>query len=185
MISRLRPTGFKILSLTTVSSPHQGSPFADHVIRFVGEKRLPSLYRILEGMGLETGAFQQLTTVFMQNVFNPNTPDVEGVKYFSYGASAYPSLFSPFRASHRIIRRIEGDNDGLVSIKSASHGVYKGTLIGPSHLDIINWTNRLKWIIKGILGQHNKFNAIAFYLALSGLNIPYIALRTGNQRLTH
>ncbi|KAF3201527.1 hypothetical protein TWF106_002810 [Orbilia oligospora] len=101
-------------------------------------------------------AFQQLTTVFMRNDFNPNTPDVDGVKYFSYGASVCPSLLSPFRASHRIIRRVDGENDGLVSIKSASHGVYKGTLVGPSHLDIINWTNRLKWIIKGVLGQHNK-----------------------------
>lgn len=169
MISRLRPTGFKVLSLTTVSSPHQGSPFADYVIRFVGEKRLPKLYRILERMGLETGAFEQLTTEFMRNNFNPKTPDVEGVKYFSYGASAYPGLLSPFRTSHRIIQHVEGDNDGLVSIKSASHGIYKGTLIGPSHLDIINWTNRLKWIIKGILGQQNKFNAIAFYLALSDM----------------
>ncbi|KAF3131883.1 hypothetical protein TWF569_011051 [Orbilia oligospora] len=169
MISRLRPTGFKVLSLTTVSSPHQGSPFADYAIRFIGEQRLPRLYRILEMVGLETGAFQQLTTVFMRNDFNPNTPDVDGVKYFSYGASACPGLLSPFRASHRIIRRVDGENDGLVSIKSASHGVYKGTLVGPSHLDIINWTNRLKWVIKGVLGQHNKFNAIAFYLALSDM----------------
>ncbi|KAK6522511.1 hypothetical protein TWF281_001957 [Arthrobotrys megalospora] len=120
-------------------------------------------------MGLETGAFQQLTTEFMRSNFNPNTPDIEGVRYFSYGASALPGLLSPFRASHRIIRRVDGDNDGLVSINSASHGVYKGTLIGPSHLDIINWTNRLKWIIKGALGQQNKFNAIAFYLALSDM----------------
>ncbi|KAF3232921.1 hypothetical protein TWF192_002788 [Orbilia oligospora] len=163
MISRLRPTGFKVLSLTTVSSPHQGSPFADYAIRFIGEQRLPRLYRILERAGLETGAFQQLTTVFMRNDFNPNTPDVDGVKYFSYGASVCPSLLSPFRASHRIIRRVDGENDGLVSIKSASHGVYKGTLVGPSHLDIINWTNRLKWIIKGVLGQHNKFENVHIY----------------------
>ncbi|KAF3164593.1 hypothetical protein TWF788_001099 [Orbilia oligospora] len=108
-------------------------------------------------------AFQQLTTVFMRNDFNPNTPDVDGVKYFSYGASVCPSLLSPFRASHRIIRRVDGENDGLVSIKSASHGVYKGTLVGPSHLDIINWTNRLKWIIKGVLGQHNKFENVHIY----------------------
>ncbi|KAK6345037.1 hypothetical protein TWF718_006976 [Orbilia javanica] len=169
MISRLRPTGFKVLSLTTISSPHQGSPFADYAIRFVGEKRLPRLYRILERIGLETGAFQQLTTEFMRNNFNPRTPDVKGIKYFSYGASTHPGLLSPFRAPYNIIRRVDGDNDGLVSIKSASHGIYKGTLIGPSHLDIINWTNRLKWIIKGVLGHHNKFNAIAFYLALSDM----------------
>ncbi|EWC45794.1 hypothetical protein DRE_05131 [Drechslerella stenobrocha 248] len=143
MVSQLRPTSFKVLSLTTISSPHH-------------EKRLPKVYRILERMGLETAAFEQLTTEYMQNQFNPATPDVDGVRYFSYGALASPSLFSPFRASHRIIKRAEGDNDGLVSVRSASHGVYKGTLLGPSHLDIINWTNRLKWIFRRLIGQENK-----------------------------
>ncbi|KAK6539567.1 hypothetical protein TWF694_009777 [Orbilia ellipsospora] len=114
-------------------------------------------------------AFEQLTTEYMRENFNPQTPDIEDVKYFSYGALTYPGIFSPFHASHRIISRVEGDNDGLVSVKSASHGVYKGTLLGPSHLDIINWTNRLKWIMKGLFGQHNKFNAVAFYLALSDM----------------
>ncbi|KAF3924305.1 hypothetical protein ABW21_db0207175 [Orbilia brochopaga] len=156
MISRLRPTSFKVLSLTTVSSPHGGSPFADYVIEFIGKKRLPKIYHILERMGLETGAFEQLTTKYMRKDFNPQTPDVPGVRYFSYGALTQPGLFSPFRASHKIISRIDGDNDGLVSVRSASHGVYKGTLLGPSHLDIINWTNRLKWIVRRLFGQHNK-----------------------------
>lgn len=32
MISKLKPEKFKVSSLTTISTPHQGSPFADYVI---------------------------------------------------------------------------------------------------------------------------------------------------------
>ncbi|KAF3205284.1 hypothetical protein TWF191_001902 [Orbilia oligospora] len=56
--------GFKVLSLTTVSSPHQGSPFADYAIRFIGEQRLPRLYRILERAGLETGQIITIAAPF-------------------------------------------------------------------------------------------------------------------------
>jgi triacylglycerol lipase len=37
-------------------------------------------------------------------------------------------------------------------------------LLGVSHLDLINWTNRLKWWIWSLTGKKKNFNAIAFYL---------------------
>jgi triacylglycerol lipase len=45
---------------------------------------------------------------------------------------------------------------------------YKGTLVGVSHLDLINWTNRVKWLAGEVLGNPRKFNAIAFYLDIAG-----------------
>lgn len=93
-------------------------------------------------------------------------------RYFSYGASLDPSYWSVFRASYNIIKKIEGThNDGLVrfvnhpnglacdnrrSIRSSRWGEYKGTLAGVSHLDLINWTNRLKWYIWELAGQQRK-----------------------------
>jgi hypothetical protein len=58
-------------------------------------------------------------------------------------------------------------------------------LIGVSHLDLINWTNRLKWFFWELTGSKRKyeasfpttaeselteysFNAIAFYLDICG-----------------
>jgi len=32
LISKLKPTTFKVISLTTISTPHRGSPFADYFI---------------------------------------------------------------------------------------------------------------------------------------------------------
>ncbi|KAF8474295.1 Alpha/Beta hydrolase protein [Kalaharituber pfeilii] len=163
MISILRPESFKVISLTTIATPHKGSSFADYVFEFIGKERLPRLYHLMESVGFQTGAFAQLTTTYMQSTFNPACPDVESVKYYSYGAVAKPGLFSMFYRPHKIISRREGPNDGLVSVQSAKHGEYKGTLIGPTHLDIINWTNRLKWMITG-----RRFNAIAFYCDIAG-----------------
>lgn len=76
-----------------------------------------------------------------------------------------------FRLSHRILAEAEGPNDGLVSVASSVWGGeagYKGTLVGVSHLDLINWTNRLKWLAAEVTGTPRKFNAIAFYLDIAG-----------------
>ncbi|OJJ96151.1 hypothetical protein ASPACDRAFT_81405 [Aspergillus aculeatus ATCC 16872] len=167
MITHLKPTDFKVKSLTTIATPHRGSAVADYVLKQIGDDRLAQLYYALERLGIDTGAFAQLTRDYMQNTFNPTTPDVEDVRYFSYGASMQPSFWSVFRLSHRLLQQVEGYNDGLVSVASSKwggEGGYKGTLEGVSHLDLINWTNRLKWLAGEITGNRLRFNAIAFYL---------------------
>jgi len=172
MISRLKPPNVNVLSLTTVGSPHRGSSFADYVFDRIGPSRLPKMYRILRSIGIETGAFSQLTRRYMHEDFNPRTPDLEGVRYFSYGATVEPAIWSAFRQSHRIIEREEGPNDGLVSVYSSMWGGetgYKGTLVGVSHLDLINWTNRLRWLIWELTGNKRNFNAVAFYLGIADM----------------
>jgi triacylglycerol lipase len=118
--------------------------------------RLPTVYKALEFLQFGTGAFNQLTSSYMADHFNPSTPDVDGVRYFSYGATVHPSLWSTFRQSHRIIEVREGENDGLVSVESSKWGTYKGTLVGVSHLDLINWTNRLRWLVWELTGNKRK-----------------------------
>jgi triacylglycerol lipase len=141
------------------------------------------MYRILQSIGIETGAFSQLTRRYMQEDFNPRTPDLEGVRfvnsfkgliadicwlvsrYFSYGATVEPAIWSAFRQSHRIIEREEGPNDGLVSVYSSMWGGetgYKGTLVGVSHLDLINWTNRLRWLIWELTGNKRKWDVYQY-----------------------
>ncbi|KAI1207315.1 alpha/beta-hydrolase [Annulohypoxylon truncatum] len=165
MISHLQPKNVDVRSLVTVASPHRGSAFADYLLKEIGPDHIQSVYKFVEGIGVDTGAFEQLTLKYMTKEFNPETPDDPNVRYFSYGARMDPpSLFSPFRHSHKIITDMEGPNDGLVSVTSSRWGSYKGTLVGVSHLDLINWTNRLKWTLQRWMGQGPSFNAIAFYL---------------------
>ncbi|KAI1428585.1 Alpha/Beta hydrolase protein [Xylaria sp. FL1777] len=170
MISHLHPANVAVRSLVTVASPHHGSSFADFLIHEIGKDHLPRIYKLLDRVGMETDAFEQLTTTYMINDFNPRTPDDPQVSYFSYGAMMNrPPLLSPFRQSHGVISRFEGPNDGLVSVASSQWGSYKGTLVDVSHLDLINWTNRWRWMLRSLVGITPGFNAIAFYLGIADM----------------
>jgi triacylglycerol lipase len=159
MLSILKPTEFSVQSLTTIATPHRstpdiypptnfrGSAFADYVLSYfinphpasaTPSPTPPSIFRFLQSLGIQTAAFEELTTTNMAK-FNALCPDREDIRYFSFGASFKPTWGSVFRSSHNIIEVQEGENDGLVSVKSAVWGEYKGTIPDVNHLDIINW----------------------------------------------
>jgi triacylglycerol lipase len=73
-------------------------------------RQIKRIYKVMEYFGFET----QLTQKYMTESFNQRTPDIEDVKYYSYGASLEPNRWSVFAASHAIVKRTEGLNDGLV-----------------------------------------------------------------------
>ncbi|KAH8747441.1 Alpha/Beta hydrolase protein [Diaporthe sp. PMI_573] len=159
-----------VRSLVTIATPHHGSAYADYLLDQIGPDRLPGIYNAWKRTtGLSTGAFSQLTRKYMEQEFNPRTPDDPDVQYFSYGAalSQKPPLLSPFRASFNVLSKEEGPNDGLVSVDSSKWGTYKGTLENVSHLDLINWTNRVRWAMRRLMGEENPFNATAFYVQIA------------------
>lgn len=88
---------------------------------------------------LDTPAYANLTTTFLQDTFNPNTPDSPSVEYFSFGAvvpkpplgQEDPGLpiWHPLCLPHKVVTEREGrENDGLVSLKSARWGKFVGVL---------------------------------------------------------
>jgi triacylglycerol lipase len=174
MATHLPPRNINIKSVTTIATPHRGSHLADFLVTpssAAGMLHLPKLYGLIGRVGLGTQAFGQLTRAHMIGDFNLSVPDMPDVRYFSYGASVTeePKLLSPFRQPWRIIQDVEGPNDGLVSVESSRWGTYKGTLVGVSHLDLINWTNRVRWTVREMMGMRKPFNAIAFYLDIADM----------------
>ncbi|KAK3834651.1 MAG: Alpha/Beta hydrolase protein, partial [Linnemannia elongata] len=146
LISHLQSPHFKVRSLTTLGTPHRGSPFADYVMSdIVGRTRLEAFWTLLGLVGIERGAAENLTTYYLNNEFNPNTPNQPGVSYFSYAASFEPGFFSRFRFPWQVIMNREGPNDGLVSVKSAQWGEYIRTIPNADHMDLMNWVNALAW----------------------------------------
>jgi triacylglycerol lipase len=136
LISRLDGAQ-RVVSLTTVATPHRGSAFADWVAERIGNRLLGD--ELLELVSVNSAALHNLTRRFVQEEFNPETPDHPDVAYFSYGAAKERGrMFLPLRFSHRILAREEGANDGLVSVRSSHWGTYLGTLEA-DHLDTINW----------------------------------------------
>lgn len=137
MISQLKPPNVDVKSLTTIATPHRGSAFADYVMEQIGgmhpapegsrvilmpvpAENLTKVYGLLRTFRVDTGAFAQLTRKYMQEEFNPKTPDREGVKYYSYGATLEPERWSSFKQLHDLVEVLEkAPNDGLVRYLSA------------------------------------------------------------------
>lgn len=160
---------YKVVSLTTVSTPHHGSECADFVQELIRQESFlggfcpPSIY--------------QLTTGYLKQ-FNKEVLDDPDVAYFSYGARMRPRWFSVFRPSWHIIKgrlqkagkgkAVYSDNDGMVSVSSSKWGHYLGTLDEVDHLDLINWTNRLRSMVDRLVFKTDpKFNPIALYLDIA------------------
>ena len=143
-----------VASLTTMNTPHRGCRFVDYACR------LPEgFYRFVAGcfdrtfarFGDKAPDFYTATHQFATEAsvrFNENTPDMPGVYYQSY-TSKMRNPFSHLLLSipYCLIRPLEGENDGLVSVESAKWGEFRGVfsnqrLRGISHGDIIDLTRQ-------------------------------------------
>lgn len=141
----------RIASITTIGTPHRGSKtftiflraprmlfsiaaFAvNNWIRLVGDKK-PDFRRVCE----------EFSTAHMER-FNAENPDAPGVFYQSVaGVMRHPFSDINLSTANFVLNRIEGPNDGLVSVESAAWGerciqICGNTRRGISHLDEIDF----------------------------------------------
>jgi triacylglycerol esterase/lipase EstA (alpha/beta hydrolase family) len=114
---------------------------------------------------LDTPAYANLTTDYCQNYFNPNTPDDPKVAYYSYGASTTIPVWSFLGLPNQWVRDREGDNDGLVSVKSAKWGQYIKTL-NTDHWSLNG--QRYRWRSSAAVDPKlDKFDTVEFYMELA------------------
>ena len=131
MISRLGMAE-RVLSLTTISTPHRGTPFADWGIRHAGWLMRPTLRYLT----LSNEAFHDLTLERCRR-FNAEVPDAPGVRYFSVGSEL--TGFRPeWVFSHSVVHSTEGPNDGVVSVASARYGEACDLWTG-DHMSLAVW----------------------------------------------
>lgn len=146
--------GDRIASLTTISTPHHGSRTMDALDRLPGWLfRLIGFfvngwYRLLGDASPDfCGVCRQFTTAWAEE-FNRQNPDAPGVLYQSFAgamAGVHSDVFMWW--SNLIIGRVEGENDGLVTVESARWanfgGVWRGAgKRGMSHLDEVDFRRR-------------------------------------------
>jgi triacylglycerol lipase len=147
-ISRLG-LGRKVASLTTIGTPHLGTPIADLGAGLAGRARLLAA---LSAVGLDVSAFQDLTTERMA-AFNAAVPDLRGVAYGSVvgvagGAREVNPLLLP---TWLWLSERAGESDGVVPAASQRWGEVVRT-IAADHWAQIGWS-------KG-------FDAVEFYAEL-------------------
>ncbi|KAL4080784.1 alpha beta-hydrolase [Scleroderma citrinum] len=199
LITHIQPTKYAPLSLTSISTPHRGSPFMDWCAKYLGLGRrtdsqvlnlsetlasfdnkkpdkpvpslslssLPSSFTTLILSYLDSPAYANLTTSYLNDVFNPTTPDDPRVKYFSVVSridevniwhplwlpkmvlddaerTAKESLMADqaCKSSSGVPLWEQDDqwgNDGLVTVQSARWGEFLGILEGCDHWDVRGW----------------------------------------------
>lgn len=136
--------GDRIVTITTISTPHRGSCLAG---------RVPAGWFTAASWGSKWGQYlltgdqrrylaalaenrweglRQLTPAYLHQEFNPRIVDHPRVRYFSYAGRvdySRPSLVNWLRRPAWLyVLRNDGENDGMVSIQSAQWGEFKGIL---------------------------------------------------------
>ena len=99
LTSHITERTFKVLSVTTIATPHRGSAFADHFLNTVGVNRMPQVLSLLDMLPIGGGtgkAFECLTIDSMRQ-FNEETPDDPNVQYYSWGARYEPGLIDTWK----------------------------------------------------------------------------------------
>jgi triacylglycerol lipase len=137
MISNLQ-MDHRILSLTTIGTPHLGSPIAN----LVNATTYPHVNPVFSMLGINIRGIPELTTQSCEQ-FNLDNPDKPSVHYYCIGGQFSPTLLSPLKYLHDIIQSKEGHNDGLVSVQSATWGEHRPGWISShwdgDHFQLVNW----------------------------------------------
>ncbi len=129
-----------VVSYTSLCGPHRGSAIADLLMYGIPDSMKGTIGAVIDSLyvfvfgddnpnSIQNG--WDLTRSFMTGTFNPNTPDRSGIYYQSWAAKANwgcPSVV--LEPTWLILKGIEGDNDGLVSVTSAKWGNYRGVKSG-------------------------------------------------------
>ena len=106
----------KVASLTTIGAPHLGTTFADFGVSHGANSLIQGVSPFINIAG-----FADLTTAACE-AFNLRAKDKEAsnkVIYRTYASAEERDLvFLPLQPSWSIISKLEGENDGLVSLRS-------------------------------------------------------------------
>jgi triacylglycerol lipase len=131
----------RVGSLTTLGTPHRGTPLADVGTSVLGDAL--GIRRVAQALALSTEGFYALTTARMA-AFNAEVPDARGVDYscligaFEARERTLHPLLLP---SYLYLARCAGANDGLVPAESQRWGEVLAT-VQADHWAQIGWSSR-------------------------------------------
>ncbi len=139
-------------SLTTINTPHKGCIFAEYLLDKAPDKVAKAVEETYNAAFRKLGdknpdfmsAVKNLTSSFCEQ-FNKEVPNAEGVMYQSCGSKAAKARSGrfPLNISYPMVKKFDGDNDGLVALTSAEWGerftpIYPNGKRGITHADMID-----------------------------------------------
>jgi triacylglycerol lipase len=127
----------RILSLTTIGTPHCGSSLAEQA-----QRRLGPMYRILRAIGWDHQGVLDIVPD-CATAWHERTLAPEGTACYSVAGNPEPSdVCWPLRLPHAMLLKQEGPNDGLVSVTSATSFGTPLAIEPIDHLRQMNWCTR-------------------------------------------
>lgn len=144
--------GKYVASLTTINTPHRGCLFAEYLLgackpklkNFIEKTYNKMFYMLGDDSPDFMSAVKCLTNSYCEK-FNKEVLDDPEVMYQSYGSKAknHRSGHFPLNFSYPVVKKYDGDNDGLVALTSAPWGekfmpIYPKGRRGITHADMID-----------------------------------------------
>ncbi|MCH5203960.1 MAG: triacylglycerol lipase [Oscillospiraceae bacterium] len=141
-----------VASLTTVNTPHKGCIFAEYLLKTSPEKLKKFIESAYNGTFRALGdrspdfmsAVKNLTAGFCEE-FNKEVIDSPEVMYQSIGSKAKNRRSGrfPLNVSYPVVKKYDGDNDGLVALEATEWGekwirLYPTGHRGITHADVID-----------------------------------------------
>ncbi|KAI6004564.1 hypothetical protein EDC04DRAFT_2908096 [Pisolithus marmoratus] len=166
LITHLTQRSFSVLSLTTISTPHHGTIFANNILSHIAGTILPgvlSFLHLFPNGGGDGRGFQSLTPEAMAE-FNSNTPDVKacaisvGVQNMSQGIWTRGYIRIPSYTPGKA--QMTGS-----SLRSQHGGGWTGWVAQGIHLPTFNF-----WRMRATVGGSDVgFSPGRFYLSMANL----------------
>src|SRR5579871_4419018 len=136
----------RIASLTTLSTPHRGSPVADLLAGPKPGDLRRLFYDLISDaigrLGIPTGALANLTTEAASRVPDAASthPHIQYRSYFASGRHGLLSTSFPLAPTHNYIHQVTGqDNDGVVAQESARYGDFQQPFWECDHVDMVGY----------------------------------------------
>jgi triacylglycerol lipase len=152
----------RVASVTTIGTPHRGSVLGDLVLGNISSRNLQALEKLAQSIGLSNEGLRQISRKHCVDELSSAAPDMSGVAYFSATTAIRKPLVRHalpiFWLPTRLIQKLEGDNDGFVSVESATWGEHICTMPGDHYAQIDH----------GIPYFFDTFNAEEFYEKIFG-----------------
>lgn len=141
-----------VATLTTINTPHRGCIFAEYLLgaaperikNFVEKTYNKMFYALGDNSPDFMSAVKCLTNSYCEQ-FNKDVLDSPDVMYQSYGSKAVKLRGTrfPLNLSYPVVKKFDGDNDGLVALTSAPWGekftpIYPPAKRGITHADMID-----------------------------------------------
>ena len=101
--------------------------------------------------------------------FNDDNPAPDNIYCQSYAFKCEGAFSDPvFCITYPVVRKFDGDNDGMVSVRSATWENFKGVHTSPSkrgisHADVVDWT-RIKFTSRAPENDNEVSDIVLFYV---------------------